>query len=54
MMHCGGDSRGEYPYHLHLEIREGDSIEVGRGYTPTQVITGPQGQIDPNDFIYRH
>ncbi len=46
-----------YPYHLHFEIREEESLNVGPGYTPTQLPTGekgPQGQIDPNAFISNH
>jgi Membrane proteins related to metalloendopeptidases len=43
-----------YPYHLHFEIREGVNTNAGDGYTKKQVTKGPQGQIDPNDFIRNH
>jgi YVTN family beta-propeller protein len=49
---CG--SSGSYPYHLHFEIREGLNTEIGKGYTPRQVNKGPQGQVDPNQFIVTH
>jgi len=51
---CGKKNRGKYPYHLHLEVRKGDSIDVRRGYTDNQLgadVLGPQGQVDPNKFI---
>ena len=48
---------GFWPYHLHFEIREGVNTNAGGGYTPKQMTageTGPQGQIDPNQFIATH
>jgi murein DD-endopeptidase MepM/ murein hydrolase activator NlpD len=48
---CGQASRGKYPYHLHLEIREGLSLVTGHGYSTSRVTTGPQGQLDPNAII---
>jgi hypothetical protein len=57
--------QGVWPAHLHFEIREGDSTDTaGTGYTNCKnaddnsakciMDPGPQGQIDPNDFISRH
>ena len=44
---------GKWPYHLHFEIREGDSIDNGLAYTKNKVVKGKEGQIDPNNFIKR-
>lgn len=49
---CG--SSGSYPAHLHFELRKGDNYAVGKGYSPTQVTVGLQGQINPNAFIASH
>lgn len=45
-----------YPYHLHFEIREGNDITPGKGYTPEKLTepVGPEGQIDPNAFLSAH
>jgi murein DD-endopeptidase MepM/ murein hydrolase activator NlpD len=51
---CGKTNKGSYPAHLHFEIREGDNVVPGRAYTPKVVVKGPQGQIDPNNFIKNH
>ena len=51
---CGPKSKGKYPYHLHLEIRQGLSVDPGSGYSPSQVAPGPQGQVDPNAYIREH
>ena len=51
---CAGDDTGDWPFHLHFEIREGDDASISRAYTPSQVSIGPQGQIDPNEFIATH
>jgi len=45
---------GQWPYHLHFEIREGDNKVNGNSYTQSQVEKGPQGQINPNAFISNH
>ena len=49
-----GNADGFYGnnYHLHFEIRAGDSTDHGPGYTPDR--STPQGQIDPNEFIKTH
>ncbi len=49
-----GNGNGLYPYHLHLEVRVGNSTSAGTGYTDSQVTSGPQGQIDPDLFIATH
>lgn len=49
-----GSSQGNYPYHLHFEVREGRSTTPGNGYTVERLNDGqrgPQGQVDPNSFI---
>ena len=51
---CGKRKEGSYPAHLHLEIREGTNTSNGLAYSPSRVIKGPQGQIDPNAFIASH
>jgi hypothetical protein len=45
---------GQWPYHLHFEIREGDNTANGLSYIKYKVEKGPQGQIDPNAFISSH
>lgn len=42
---------GQFPYHLHLEIREGTSVKIRKGYSKKKQVPGPDGQIDPNAFI---
>jgi murein DD-endopeptidase MepM/ murein hydrolase activator NlpD len=49
-----GNGNGLYPYHLHLEIRTGDNVQPGPGYTASPTTTPPQGQMDPNAFIASH
>jgi len=49
-----GDNHGHYYCHLHFEIRNGNSTQVGVAFTPTIVTEGPYGQIDPSKFINDH
>jgi murein DD-endopeptidase MepM/ murein hydrolase activator NlpD len=43
--------KGEWPYHLHFELRMGTNVDAGSGYSPERVTVGPEGQLDPNAFI---
>jgi murein DD-endopeptidase MepM/ murein hydrolase activator NlpD len=49
-----GNGGGLYPYHLHLEIRNGSSTAVGPGYVSSPSTVPPQGQVDPDAFIAVH
>ena len=51
---CSKKKKGHYAYHLHFEVRVGDNINLGTGYTPRQISIGPQLQVDPNLFISQH
>lgn len=49
-----GTANGQWPSHLHFEIRDGVGTTPGPGYTTNQLAPGargPQGQRDPNMFI---
>ncbi|HKP74262.1 MAG TPA: M23 family metallopeptidase [Longimicrobiaceae bacterium] len=49
-----GDANGYYRGmdHLHFEVRQGDGIVAGLGYSPTQCAPNcPQKQMDPNVFV---
>lgn len=53
---CGG-KLADYPPHLHFELRESTSTELGKAYTADQLPVGekgPEGQVDPNAFISTH
>lgn len=51
---CTGPKKGQYEYHLHFEIREGANTDVRLANTNAQTTKGPEGQIDPNEFIQTH
>lgn len=51
---CNKKKKGSWPYHLHFEIRKGGSVAPGTGYSGDRVTEGPEGQIDPNEFIKTH
>jgi len=44
-----GNANGTYPAHLHLEIREDVSMDVGGGYSRNTF-----GYLDPTKFIESH
>lgn len=41
-----GTANGNYPAHLHFEIRQSDGVDIGSGYT-----TFPMNRINPTKFI---
>lgn len=48
-----GDANGYYKdeAHLHFEIRSRNDTTIGAAYTPSAVLVGPEGQLDPNAFV---
>lgn len=51
-----GDGDGQYEgvSHLHFEIRRGTNVDPGKAYTMEKICEGPEGQIDPIQFILSH
>jgi murein DD-endopeptidase MepM/ murein hydrolase activator NlpD len=54
-----GKNKGSYPAHLHFELRKGEDTTPGPAYTQKKLKNGekgqgPQGQINPNNFITTH
>ncbi len=49
-----GDANGTLQPHLHFEIRLGNDITMDKAHSPALVSQGPQGQVDPTEFVNTH
>lgn len=48
-----GNGNNNWAYHLHFEIREGENLDRGAGYSAQKLTKGQQGQIDPISFLVK-